>query len=181
VEIWGGIGRGTGDCSAACSGVGRGTATPFDILSFLSRTPRSVGLYSISGSQSSSASTSSVPPRSGVAAGVPSPCPWKDRPRRMSDGNEGTPAKGQSPRPLRDGGAACGFEGKRRPWLEGPEYCAYGVAWRPHAAIEAALVEARRGVRSDEGRERSGPKRAASTYVRASEARVSVPHLPTFR
>jgi hypothetical protein len=44
MEIWDGIGRGTGDCSAVWSGVGPGLATPPKILSFLFRSPTGVQL-----------------------------------------------------------------------------------------------------------------------------------------
>lgn len=51
------------------------------------------------------------------------------------------------------GGELAALKGDATHWLEGPEYAALRLRLEAaHAAAEAALVEARRRVRIDEGR-----------------------------
>jgi hypothetical protein len=65
--------------------------------------------------------------------------------------------QGYGPRPLGAGGELAALKADARHWPTAPEYAVLHLRLEnAHAAVEAALVEARRRVRMNEGEQQSG-------------------------
>jgi hypothetical protein len=65
--------------------------------------------------------------------------------------------QGHGPRPLGLAGELAALKADARHWLTNPEYAVLHLRLEhAHAAVEAALVEARRKVRLDEEQQRGG-------------------------